>query len=304
MKESIVIGASGMVGAHLTATLTADGRQPIVTYHATPIPLAIPLDIRDRAGVQRLFSEARPGWVYLPAALPNVDYCESHPAETYPTNVRGVQHVVQAANAVGARIIYFSTDFIFNGENGPYDEMDTADPISEYGRQKLEAEHFIALFARDFLIIRTTVVYGWEQQGKNFVYRLVQSLRNGTPVKVPVDQIGSPTYVNNLARLAVKLAHSPLSGVINVTGPDCVSRYDFALHAARVFGLDQNLIVPVTTPELGQPARRPLKAGLKIDKVRALLQTDTIGYREGLSLMAREVDPPPADQRTRWQPGK
>ena len=288
MRKDIVIGASGMVGAHLVAALTTRGNQPISTYHSVPIPSAIPLDIRNHADVARLFSEAHPNCVYLPAALPNVDYCESHSTETYQTNVIGIKNVVQAANRVGARVIHFSTDFIFDGENGPYDEAETANPISEYGRQKLEAEHFISLFTEDFLIIRTTVVYGWEKQGKNFVYRLIKSLQNGTPVKTPVDQIGSPTYINNLAQITVELADSSLLGVINVAGSDCLSRYDFALHAADVFNLDKSLIVPVKTAELSQPAKRPLKAGLKIDKVSAITKTPVIGYREGLRLMAQE----------------
>ncbi|MBI5294287.1 MAG: SDR family oxidoreductase [Chloroflexi bacterium] len=292
MRQSIVIGASGMIGAHLVETLGADERQPIATYHSTPIPSGIRLDIRKRFEVAGLFSDIQPSAVYLPAALPNVDYCESHPAETYQTNVAGIKNVVQAANNAGTRVIHFSTDFIFDGENGPYDETDTANPVSEYGRQKLEAEHFISLFAENFLIIRTTVVYGWEKQGKNFVFRLIQSLRNGTSVRVPVDQIGSPTYVNNLAQIAFELGNSSLQGIINVTGPDCVSRYAFALHAAEVFGLDKGLICPVTTAELAQPARRPMKAGLKTDRVSTLTKTPVIGYREGLKLMAQELTRP------------
>jgi dTDP-4-dehydrorhamnose reductase len=288
MRQDIIIGASGMVGAHLVATLTSNERQSIATYYSTPIPSAIPLDIRNRAEVVRLFSEIEPDCVYLPAALPNVDYCESHPAETYQTNVMGAKQVVQAANQVGARVIYFSTDFIFDGEHGPYDEADTANPVSEYGRQKLEAEHFVGLFAENFLIIRTTVVYGWEKQGKNFVFRLIRSLQNGNSVKAPVDQIGSPTYVNNLAQIAVELASSSRQGVINVTGPDYLSRYDFALYAADVFSLDKSLILPVTTAELKQPARRPLQAGLRIDRVSAISKTPVIGYRKGLKLMLQE----------------
>jgi dTDP-4-dehydrorhamnose reductase len=265
MKRDIVIGASGMVGAHLVATLEALGRCPVATYRTTPISCAVQLDIRQSLDLKKLFTEIKPACVYLPAALTNVDYCESHPAETYQTNVLGIKNVIDAANAVDARIVHFSSD----------------------GRQKLEAEHYIALFSKNNLIIRTTVIFGWERQGKNFVFRLVKSLREEAVVKVPMDQIGSPTYVNNLAQIVIELSETDLQGVVNITGPDCVSRYEFARAAARIFNLNENLLIPVQTAELHQPAKRPLNAGLKIEKLPGLTKTPLISYQKGLMLMAK-----------------
>jgi dTDP-4-dehydrorhamnose reductase len=282
MKRDIVIGASGMVGAHLVATLEALGRCPVATYRTTPISCAVQLDIRQSLDLKKLFTEIKPACVYLPAALTNVDYCESHPAETYQTNVLGIKNVIDAANAVDARIVHFSSDYIFDGQNGPYSETDTANPLSEYGRQKLEA-----LFSKNNLIIRTTVIFGWERQGKNFVFRLVKSLREEAVVKVPMDQIGSPTYVNNLAQIVIELSETDLQGVVNITGPDCVSRYEFARAAARIFNLNENLLIPVQTAELHQPAKRPLNAGLKIEKLPGLTKTPLISYQKGLMLMAK-----------------
>lgn len=288
MNRWLVIGVSGLVGNYLAKTLRADGQDLIATFHATPIPAAIRLDVRRRDEVIGLISQTRPTHIFLPAAIPNVDYCETHPKETYPTNVLGVQNVVMAANIVAARIIYFSSDYIFDGESGPYDEMETANPISEYGRQKLEAEHFISLHAQNFLIIRTTVIYGWEQHGKNFVFRLIQSLRDGRPVKVPMDQLGSPTYAGHLAQAAIEMASKPEVKLINIAGRDCISRYEFARCAARIFGLDENIILPVTTAELNQPARRPLRAGLKINQLQSLSKLHIPDSDEGLAQMANE----------------
>jgi dTDP-4-dehydrorhamnose reductase len=286
MRGTLIIGASGLIGEHIATTLKACGKNPACTYHNTAIPDAIRINIARDEEVGELFESILPKIVFLPASLTNVDYCEDHPDESYQTNVIGVQHVVRASNKAGSRIIYFSSDYLFNGEKGPYSETDVVNPISEYGRQKLEAEHYISLFAKDYLIIRTTVVYGWERQGKNFVLRLVNSLREGIPVKAPVDQIGSPTYVNNLAQIVVELSESNLQGVINVAGPDCISRYNFAYATAQAFHLDANLILPVQTEELRQPAKRPLNAGLKIEKVAGLSKTPVIAYRSGLAHMA------------------
>jgi dTDP-4-dehydrorhamnose reductase len=245
------------------------------------------LDVTNEKEVNNSIKGSNPLVVFMPAALTNVDYCETHPEEAYNVNVNGVKNVVKASNSLGARLIYFSTDYIFDGENGPYDEEAPANPISIYGLQKLEAEHYIALFAKDYLIIRTTVVYGWERQGKNFIYRLVNSLSKGTPVKVPIDQVGSPTYANNLSQIAVHLSETTLSGVINITGPSQISRYEFAKKAANIFHLDEDLVIPVQTESLSQPARRPKQAGLLTNKVTAISAIPVTNYEEGLTLMAR-----------------
>jgi len=285
MKRSLVIGASGLVGEHLVNLLTVSGENPIATFRTNPIRSAEQLDICQHAQVKSFFKQLQPEIVFLPAALTNVDYCERNREFSYMTNVIGVKNVVEASNAIGARLIYFSTDYIFDGMAGPYYEDSTANPLSEYGRQKLIAEHYIALTAFNYLIIRTTVVYGWERQGKNFIYRLVKSLKEGNTVKVPNDQVGTPTYALDLAKNAIILSRIDLKGIMNVAGANCISRYEFALEAAKIFSLPQNLIHPVTTRELNQPAARPLVAGLKTEKAQTLLQTTLASSGEGLRLM-------------------
>jgi dTDP-4-dehydrorhamnose reductase len=194
--------------------------------------------------------------------------------------------VVQAVNEINAKIIFFSSDYVFDGVQGPYSEDDPAHPISEYGNQKLIGEHYIAFHSKNYLIIRTTVVYGWETQGKNFVQRLIKSLRDGERIRVPVDQIGNPTFAPNLAEAVIELATGGETGICNIVGSTLVSRYEFAVTIAKAFDLDPLLIVPVSTEELGQVAQRPLSAGLRVDKAQKILRTSLLGYLEGLRIMA------------------
>lgn len=288
--KALVIGASGQVGSHLVQTLIAQNCDVRATYHSHQIPDAAPLDITKVMETNALITSSEPDVIYLPGAFPNVDYCETHPEETYEINVRGVKNVVDAANQTNARLVYFSSEYIFDGISGPYTETDIACPISEYGRQKLFAEHYISLFSKNHLIVRTTVVFGWEWQGKNFIIRLINSLKDKRSIRVPADQISSPTYVNNLAQIVVELSLSDFlqNEVINVTGPDCLSRYDLAVAAAQAFGLDASLITPVSTAELNQPAKRPLQAGLKIDKLIASSNIPPTSHHDGLLLMAKQ----------------
>ena len=136
MSKHLIIGGSGQVGQHLAQTLEAAGTEVSATYWSCPVPGMHLLDIRDPAATVSLVEALRPTVIYLPASLTNVDYCELHPAEGYVSNVLGVQHVVQLANHVKAKVVYFSSDYIFDGEAGPYREADPANPPCEYGRQK------------------------------------------------------------------------------------------------------------------------------------------------------------------------
>jgi dTDP-4-dehydrorhamnose reductase len=248
------------------------------------------VDIRNAQAVSELLSQLRPDIVYVAASLNNVDYCELHPDEAYEVNVAGLCNVVRAVNDVGARLVFFSSDYVFDGSRGPYAETDPPKPICVYGFQKVLSEHYISLHASKYLIVRSTVVYGWESQGKNFVQRLVERLSRNERVQVPVDQVGSPTYAPNLAEAVLELEQKGCQGVFHVVGPKLASRYDLAVAAARVLNLDPALIEPVPTRDLGQAACRPLKAGMFVDKARNVLDTRLIDYVEGLAMMASERD--------------
>jgi dTDP-4-dehydrorhamnose reductase len=204
--------------------------------------------------------------------------------------------VAQACKTIDAQLVYFSSDLVFDGLSGPCRETDPARPINEYGRQKVLSEHYIALHLKRYLIVRTTGVYGWETQGKNFVQRLIHSLQAGNPVRVPNDQFGSPTYSSNLADAVIELATSRAEGVFHVVGPELVCRDEFAVAVARAFHLDAALIEPLASAELGRVAPRPLKVELNADKAEGLLETHLIDYDEGLRRMALEQ---PSFERTK-----
>lgn len=290
MMRHLVIGGSGQVGEHLMRSLQDRGKHVSGTYCRHKRPGMLALDITDPKVVAELLEHLRPEIVYLSASLTNVDYCELNSDEAYAVNVTGLANVVRATNDNDAMLVCFSSDYVFDGLNGPYVETDLARPICEYGRHKLFGEHYIALHAKRFLLIRTTIVYSWESQAKNFIHRLVNRAANGERIRVPMDQVGSPTYAPNLADAVIEMSERGVEGLFHVVGPRLASRYDLALAAARVFDLDSALIEPVSTAELEQPAPRPLKAGMIVDKAQGLLQTRLIDYLEGLTIMASLKD--------------
>jgi len=288
MKQSglqLVIGASGQVGGELMRVISARGREVAGTYCGCKVPGLSLLDIRDVDQVTACIEKHNPQRIYLTSSLTHVDGCQTHPKEGYAVNVQGVLNVIQAADRVEADIVYFSSDYVFDGQAGPYREDDTSCPINEYGKQKCLAEQAILLRRHD-LVIRTTLVYGWERQGKNFVARFVEALKNGNTCKVPDDQFGTPTYTPDLAEAVVQLAEAGADGIYHVAGTELASRYEFALEAAQAFGLDRSLVQGISTHELNLPAPRPLKSGLLVDKASARLGRALVGFKEGLSTMA------------------
>lgn len=268
--KAAIIGASGLVGSHLMTACKKRNWDVIGTYAETAQKRQdmVSLQMTDVASVKQFLESTRPEVVFLVAFLTNVDYCELHPEETWKINVQGNKNVIDIATGLGMKIVYYSSDYIFDGKAGPYSEIDKPNPICEYGRQKLAVEKIVQEASAQHLIIRTTIVYGWEEQRKNFFCQVINTLGKEGQIKVPDDQIGTPTFVEDLARASYELAEMNTSGTIHVAGPDRMSRYSFALAIAQIFGLRSDLIIPVRTSKLIQAAKRPLSAGLECGLLR------------------------------------
>ncbi|HSF04611.1 MAG TPA: SDR family oxidoreductase [Methylomirabilota bacterium] len=283
--RALVIGASGQVGAALSRCLTARGHSVIGTHARTPASGTRRLDFTDTAATERLIAETAPDWIFCAAGFTHVDSCEEAPEAAYRANRDAPAAAARVASRRGARFVYYSTEYVFDGANGPYAETDPPNPLSVYGRSKLEGEQAVVQAHAGALVIRTTVVYGPEPQGKNFVYQLLRRLRAGERMLVAADQRSSPTYNEDLAQASVELAERGVEGVIHVAGPVVLDRYAFARTACEVFDLDPGLLAPTPTAALRQRAGRPLNAGLRIDRARVLLVTPLHGPREGLEAM-------------------
>jgi dTDP-4-dehydrorhamnose reductase len=259
---SLVIGASGLVGSALHRAL---GGAAVGTYRSRAVEGLIPLDARDDAALTWVVDDVAPRIVFFPAAEPNVDWCELHPSEAYAANVRPALSALGISRARGAAFVFFSSDYVFDGEAGPYDEAAPTHPLSVYADQKREVEERV--LEAEGTVVRTTTVFGSEHPpGKNFVIRLVARLRSGEEATVPRDQYSTPTWSDELAVAAIAVAGR--GGIWHAAGPDYLARDAFARLIADVFAVDPSLVRPVTTAELRQPARRPMRSGLRTEKLR------------------------------------
>jgi len=285
LGRPLVIGASGLVGGAFHARLAAAGYEVMGTYRVNARP---GLERFELAGDSpALLERLRPSAVVLASALTHVDHCESHEAETLERNVQQVKPVAAWCSSHGVPLVTFSTDYVFDGAAGPYDEDAPARPLNVYGRSKLLAEQVVATCPRH-LVLRITNVFDIGFDDRNFLHRCVTSLRDGQPLVVPSDQLATPTYATWLANQTVTLVEagrlladdSPRR--LHVSCDDLVSRAEVARRVASRLGADPSRITLRATADLHQPARRPLRGGLRNQRWKALLGVERLPLDEAL----------------------
>ncbi len=288
--RALVIGASGQVGGSLLTSLRARGHEASGTYGHNAAPGLEPLDLSDHAAVERAVSATRPDWVFCPAGLSHVDYCEDHEDEAMAANRDGPAAAARAAEEADAGFVFYSTDYVFDGVAGPFGEDDTPRPQSVYGRSKHEGERAVQEACRRAVVIRTSVVYGAERQEKNFAYQLIRACREGKGFRLAVDQRASPSYNPDVAAASVELCERGLTGLWHIAGPEVLDRYAFALLICKEFDLDASRLTASTTAALGQKAVRPLDGGLKVARAQAHLTTRLRSPAEGLHAMREAIE--------------
>ncbi len=254
------------------------------------------LDITNKEKIKKVIQKYKPEFIINCAAFTNVDACETEKELCWRLNVDAVKNLIIASRVNNAKIIHISTDYIFDGKNGPYTETDTPNPISFYGRSKLAGENALRTSGVDYVIIRTIVLYGYGVNVKpNFALWLVNELSNSNPIKIVKDQTGNATHADDLAYGILKVIEKTegkkdVKLIFNIAGKDILSRLDFAYLVCDIFGFDKSLITPILTSELHQPAPRPLKSGLITLKAETELGLKTMTTKEGIQLLKYELD--------------
>jgi dTDP-4-dehydrorhamnose reductase len=285
----MVTGAGGMLG-HDVVRLAENMRHQVVALTHDD------LDVSDPAKVERLITRERPGAVINCAAWTNVDAAEDSEHDASVINSQGAGFVAGAAAKVDAKIIYPSTDYVFNGTGGPYGESDDPDPINAYGRTKLAGERATSLVNGRSFIVRTSWLFG--PHGGNFVETMLRLGEGGGPVVVVHDQVGCPTYTGHLAVGLLRLVDSSAYGIHHMAGEGSCSWYEFAMEIFRQAEVVTRVMAS-TTDMMERPAKRPANSVL-ISRRSAPIKLPT--WQRGLSdyLARREAteDEAPKKQRS------
>lgn len=272
--RAFVVGGSGQIGGQLLRGLVDRGHEAAGSYATVPHPGLIRLDAAEPPGsLASLFMDRRPPDVlFYPAGFTWVDACERDPERAFLANCDQPLRLARSAKDVGARFVYFSTDYVFDGDSGPNAEEDPTHPLSVYGLSKRRAEVALLEELEDLaLIVRTSWVFGPERQGKNFAYQAIRSARRGDPIVCPADQRSNPSYGPDVASAAIELIERGQNGIWHVSGAETIDRPAFARAILNAFELPTDRIVSKPTAELGQIAARPLSGGLETSKLARFL---------------------------------
>jgi dTDP-4-dehydrorhamnose reductase len=269
MNRMLVIGAGGLIGNKFME-LAANKFEVYGTYNSHPIEGSniYRLNVVNRNDTFSLIQKISPDLVIDTHSLNNVDYCETHREEAWSINLEGTKNIAEACVDYGSKLVFFSTDYVFDGRKMKYSEKDKPRPLNYLGINKAIAEQMLELLGMNHISVRTSVVYGKGGLNKiNFVLWLVKKLRTGEKVSVVTDQKNNPTYVDNIVQQVLSLCDKNKEGLYHITGSESLSRYEFSLKIADVFDLNPDLINPINSVELHQLAKRPTVVNMSIAKV-------------------------------------
>jgi dTDP-4-dehydrorhamnose reductase len=293
LSRILITGANGFIGQYITRELVNNSRHQVIATGKTDSRLPfivsdcyqyLDLDITDRSRVDKIFETEKPEVVIHTAALGQPDFCEQNRETCFAVNVTGTKNIAESCKKINSFLVFLSTDFVFDGESGPYRETDKVNPINIYGKSKLQGEQLIHETSTDHAVVRLCSVYGIPLSGdaRNIITWVQENLVKMKSIKAVDDQVRTPTYIGDATDAIITLADKKISGIFHISGEQALTPYDMAMATASYLRLDQQLIEKVNSALLNQPARRPLVTGFVIDKAKNTFGFNPRNFSEGL----------------------
>lgn len=259
-----IAGASGLVGSNCLKYFTEQAWDVKGSYFSYEVPGTVfynTLDPKDSKNFDIV--SWKPDVIVHCGAMTHVDKCEQEPEESYKQTVQSTINLLAVAKICNAKFVYISTDYVFDGIDGPYKETAPVNPLSVYARHKLEAEQLSLSELEHTLVLRVTNVYGDEARGKNFIARIIDQCENNQKLtlKLPYDQYATPANAWDIARAMYLLLRDKKEGIYHIGSTDYLNRVELALRVLKYFPNAEYDLLPMSTSELNQPAARPLLGG-------------------------------------------
>lgn len=298
MKTILVTGSNGLLGQKITAQLLSQHQFRLVATskgeNRFPVKEGYSyaeMDILDPENIRQVVERVQPDAIIHTAAMTNVDTCETEQEQAYQLNVVSLKTMTSICEEYNIQLVHLSTDFIFDGANGPYDELAAPNPLSYYGRTKLEAEEVIKNSRCKWAILRTILVYGTvtDLSRSNIVLWAKNALEKGAPINVVNDQWRMPTLAEDLADCCLLAVEKDAQGVYNASGTDMMRIVDLVYRVADFWGLDKSPITEISSASLNQQAKRPGRTGFILDKAVTELGYNPHSFEEGLSIVKEQL---------------
>lgn len=279
-----ITGGSGLLGQRLAA-VAKDNDELTLVHNSNPGENTVKCDITNEKEVYETVNQENPDVIIHCAAMTNVDLCEDEEEKAYLINGMGTGYLAKAAEEVDAKIIYVSTDFVFDGTRGYYKEDEKVNPLGIYAKSKYDGEVQLQKYSTNWAVARVSVLYGWHKR-PNFTTWAINELRNKNEINIVTDQINSPTLADNAGEAIFEIARQNKNGIFHTAGNEAINRFDFTKKIAEAFDLDESLINPTTSEVFKQKAPRPRDSSLNVNKVEKELGMKMETCTESLNRMA------------------
>jgi dTDP-4-dehydrorhamnose reductase len=266
----LITGGSGSLGWTLGGLL-APRCKVIASYCSNPaIPRgaeAVRVDLRDQGTISQVVDRSRPDIIIHLAAVTDPDACEQDPEVASRINFEATSEIADAARKCGCKLVFASTDLVFDGARGDYTEDDSPHPLSRYGMTKLRAEQAVSGTCKHGFTFRSSLIYGRRSPSRpNFLSRVLGRLAKGERIQLFTDQRRNPIFVDDLARAVIEAIGHDVAGLYHLGGADVVTRYQFGKLVCQAFGYDEDLLVPIRMRDFTYAAERPLDSTLDITR--------------------------------------
>lgn len=287
----LVTGSSGLVGSKLVQDLLQYHKDVYSCYHSSRLGYGIEtlLDLADKNSIIKAVDSTRPDVIFHLGAMTNVDQCETDKDLALKINAEATAILSEQAKRYDSFLVYVSTDYVFDGNQGMKKESDTPNPVDHYGISKLEGEKAVKDIASRYCIARTSTPYGIHPKKKSFPLFIAENLKTKIPLDIITDQHTSPTYVPNLSRMLIEVASRELDGIIHLAGSTRISRYDMASMVAEKLNLDKGMLRPTNMNSMNWNAPRPKDSSLDISKAASILKEKPMSVQQGLDLFIEEI---------------
>lgn len=294
----LITGSNGLLGQYLVQRLSALPEYEVIAtgrganrlrrqegYKYESVNLA------DEAAVKGLIERSQPGVIIHAGAMTQADDCERNKDACWMVNVTATRYLLQGAERTGAFFLFLSTDFVFDGLDGPYKEDDPVNPVNYYGASKAAAERIVKQSKAAWAIARTVLVYGVadDPRRSNIITWVKSNLEQKKKLKVVNDQWRTPTLVQDLAEGCKLIIDKRAEGIFHLSGKDMLTPYDMAVQVAGYLDLETKLLEKVDGSSFKQPAKRPAKTGFVIEKAETELGYSPHSFEDGLKIVVEQL---------------